>query len=86
MVVPWSDMSVFLCLLLLRKNTKIIPCRCMYKDCSPLRGKKTKKRKCMLGASREEGKEGEKFAWMDYGRVKSVNPWRGEQLEYRVRG
>lgn len=78
MGVPWPDMSGFLCVLLLWKNTKIIPCSCMYKDCSSYRGKKAKKRKCVLGASREEGKEGEEFEWMDHERVKSVNLWRGE--------
>lgn len=32
----------------------------------------------MFGASREEGKEGEKFGWKDHERIKSVNFWRGE--------
>lgn len=42
----------------------------------------------MLGESREEGKEGEKFGWKDHERVKPVNLQRGkvEQLECRVSG
>lgn len=58
------------------------------KTALPTGGKRARKRMYMLGASREEGKEGEKFGWKDHERVKPVSLWRGkvEELEYRVRG
>lgn len=46
----------------------------------------------MLGASREEGKEGEKFRWKDHDRIKSIifreeklNNWSTESVAYQER-
>lgn len=50
----------------IQKESLAAPC---IKTALPTGGKETKKRKYMLGASREEGKEGEKFGWKDHERV-----------------
>lgn len=89
MVVACGQTCLVFCVcFLLWKNTKRILAAACIKTALPTGGKKARKRTYMLGASREEGKEGEKFGWKDHERVKPVSLWRGkvEELEYRVRG